>query len=70
MCIWRVNVQAVCDSELQFVFVVTVAPSGTLDMLVCQNVSLIDLIDNLPPGFHIVGDVVSFKTTQATRQMV
>jgi DDE superfamily endonuclease len=59
-----VNIQAVCDSRLRFIYFATAAPGGTPDISAYRNVSLFDLVVNLPAGFHVVADAAYILSEQ------
>ena len=55
-CCFGFNVQAVCDSNLKFIYMAVALPGGSPDVTAYRECSLHDLIENLPGKFHIVGD--------------
>jgi DDE superfamily endonuclease len=63
-CCMGVNIQAVCDSRLRFIYFATAAPGGTPDISAYRNVSLFDLIAALPAGFHVVADAAYILSEQ------
>lgn len=58
------NIQAVCDAHLRFIYIATAGPGGMPDVNAIQEISLQDLIANLPAGFHVMGDAAYLQSEQ------
>jgi hypothetical protein len=50
------NVQAICDSRLRFLFFAVAKPGGSSDPIAYESLSIKDAIENLPDGIYIVAD--------------
>lgn len=50
------NIQAVCDSNLKFIYFAVAAPGSTNDAEAIARLSLYDAIEKLPHGFFVIGD--------------
>jgi hypothetical protein len=50
------NIQAVCDSDLRFIYFSVAAPGSTNDVEAISRLLLFDLIENLPHGYYVIGD--------------
>jgi hypothetical protein len=50
------NIQAVCDSDLRFIFFSVAAPGATNDVEAISRLSLYDQIENLPHSYYVIGD--------------
>jgi hypothetical protein len=59
-----VNVQAVCDSNLRFIYIATAAPGGTPDITAYRDCDIGLLIDALPAGYFIVADAAYVQSEQ------
>ena len=59
-----VNVQAVCDSNLRFIYIATNAPGGTQDITAYRDCDIGLLIDALPAGHFIVADAAYTQSEQ------
>jgi hypothetical protein len=59
---YGVNVQAICDARLRFLFFAVAAPGRTGDLVAYELLSIREIIEKLPPGFYIVGDAAYMLT--------
>lgn len=57
-----INIQAVCDAELRFYYVATGGPGCTPDITAYSNLSIHQLVKDLPDGFHLNGDAAYVLT--------
>jgi len=53
---YGLNVQAICDARLRFLFFAVAAPGGTGDLVAYEFLSIRDIIEGLPDGIYIVAD--------------
>jgi hypothetical protein len=56
------NVQAICDFWLCFLFFVVTKPGGSSDFIAYEKLSIKDVIENLPDGIYIVADAAYMLT--------
>jgi hypothetical protein len=59
---YGVNVQAICDARLHFLFFAVEAPGRTGDLVAYELLSIHEIIEKLPPGFYIVADAAYMLT--------
>jgi len=50
------NVQAVCNADLKFIYFGVVAPGKTPDVVAYERTGLHSIVENLPIGLYFVGD--------------
>ena len=55
-CCYGLNVQALCDSDCQFLYFSVAAPGKTNDARAIKKTSLLPWIEKLPPGFFVACD--------------
>ena len=53
---YGLNVQAICDSRLQFLFFMVTAPGQSSDLYAFEDCSIGQIINNLPDGVYIMVD--------------
>lgn len=53
---YGINIQAVCDAKLRFIYVAVAAPGGTNDIQAYRQSSLPSKVINLPLGKYLIGD--------------
>jgi hypothetical protein len=54
--VYGLNVQAICDSRLRFLFFAVAAPGSTGDLVAYDFLSIHDIIESLPEGLYIVAN--------------
>ena len=53
---YGLNVQAICDSRLRFLFFAVAKPGGSSDLRAHEGLSIQEIIENLPDGIYVLGD--------------
>ena len=55
-CCYGLNIQAVCDASMRFIFFSVAAPGRSSDQAALEKTSLHTIISQLPLGLYIIGD--------------
>lgn len=53
---YRINVQAMCTAKCRVAAVSAITPGGSNDWVAWNPSTLSEAVDNLPDGYHILGD--------------
>jgi hypothetical protein len=53
---YGLNVQATCDANCQLTSLYVLCPSGTSDSKAFYALQMYNLVEDLPNGFHVLGD--------------
>lgn len=59
---YGLNVQAICDARLRFLFFAVAAPGRTGDLVADEMLTIREIIEKLPPGLYIVADAAYMLT--------
>ena len=59
---YGLNVQAICDARLRFLFFAVAAPGRTGDLVAYEMLTIREIIENLPAGLYVVADAAYMLT--------